>query len=186
MLVVLVGPPGAGKGTQSQRLAEYLRIPHCSTGDMFRDACQRKTKLGLQAIEYMQSGRLVPDSLVEELVMERLSQDDCRSGCVLDGFPRTVPQAKHFDLWASQNYLPVSIVVAIEVDEQTLLDRLADRGRQDDDRQVVHERFRQYEELTVPLLDYYRGEGILSMVDGVGGLDEVYERIQQAIEATRS
>jgi len=186
MLVVLVGPPGAGKGTQSQRLAEYLGIPHCSTGDLFRDACQRQTELGLQAIEYMQSGRLVPDSLVEKLVVERLSEADCQNGCVLDGFPRTLPQARQFDQWASQNYLPVSVVVAIEVDEQTLLDRLADRGRQDDDRQVVHERFRQYEELTVPLLDYYRGQGILRMVDGVGGLDEVYERIQQTIEATRT
>lgn len=186
MLVVLVGPPGAGKGTQSQRLAKYLEIPHCSTGDLFRDACQRQTELGLQAIEYMQSGRLVPDSLVEKLVMERLGQGDCRNGCVLDGFPRTVPQARQFDTWASQNYLPVSVVVAIDVDEQTLLDRLAERGRQDDDQQVVHERFRQYEELTVPLLDYYRGQSILRMVDGVGGPDEVYERIQQTIEAART
>ena len=185
MLVVLIGPPGAGKGTQSQRLAAHLGIPHCSTGDMFRDACQRQTELGLQAIEFMQSGRLVPDSLVEKLVWERLSQDDCRDGCVLDGFPRTVPQARQFDAWASQNYMPVSVVLAIDVDEQTLLDRLADRGRQDDDRQVVHERFRQYEELTVPLLDYYLSQGILRLVNGVGGPDEVYERIQQTIEAAK-
>ena len=186
MLVVVMGPPGAGKGTQSIRLAELLRIPHCSTGDLFRDACQRDTDVGRKATEYLQSGRLVPDSLVEQLVMERLAEIDCRQGCVLDGFPRTVPQAEQFDRWVGQNYQPVSVVVAIEVDEQTLLDRLADRGRQDDDRAVVQERFRQYEALTLPLLEYYRGRGVLRSVDGVGDLDEVFKRVQQTIEDTKS
>ncbi len=186
MLVVFMGPPGAGKGTQSKRLAEQLGIPHCSTGDMFRDACQRHTDIGRKATEYLQSGRLVPDSLVEQLVVERLAEVDCRQGCVLDGFPRTVPQAEQFDRWAGQYYQPVSVVVAIEVDEQTLLDRLADRGRQDDDRVVVQERFRQYEALTLPLLEYYRGRGVLRSVDGVGDLDEVFKRIQQTIEDTKS
>lgn len=186
MLVVLVGPPGAGKGTQAQRLAQHLGIPHCSTGDLFRDACQRQTALGLQAIEYMQSGRLVPDSLVEQLVVERLQQADYRNGCVLDGFPRTVPQAKLLDHWVKQNYMPVSVVVAMEVDQQTLLKRLADRGRQDDDQQVVLERLRQYEKLTIPLLEYYREQGILKVIDGVGEIDEVFDRICRTVDATES
>jgi adenylate kinase len=118
--------------------------------------------------------------------MERLAEIDCRQGCVLDGFPRTVPQAEQFDRWVGQNYQPVSVVVAIEVGEQTLLDRLADRGRQDDDRVVVQERFRQYEALTLPLLEYYRGRGVLRSVDGVGDLDEVFKRVQQTIEDTKS
>lgn len=182
MLVVFLGPPGAGKGTQSQRLAAQLGIPHCSTGDMFRNACQKQTELGQTVTEYLQSGRLVPDSLVGQLVAERLSEKDCLQGCVLDGFPRTVPQAEQFDSWAAQSYRPISMVVAIEVDEQTLLDRLAERGRQDDDREVVLERFRQYEALTLPLLDYYRNRGILKPVDGVGSMDEVYQRIEQVVE----
>ena len=186
MLVVFVGPPGAGKGTQSRRLAEQLGIPHCSTGDMFRDACQRQTDIGQKAAEYMQSGRLVPDSLVGQLVVERLAEADCRQGCVLDGFPRTMPQAEQFDRWAGQNYQPVSVVVAIQVDEQTLLDRLAGRGRQDDDCDVVQERFRQYEALTLPLLEYYRGRGVLRFVDGAGDMDEVFKQIQQTIEDTKS
>lgn len=186
MLVVFVGPPGAGKGTQSRRLAEQLGVPHCSTGDMFRDVCQQQTDIGQKATEYMQSGRLVPDSLVEQLVVERLTELDCQRGCVLDGFPRTVSQAEQFDRWAGKNYQPVSVVVAIQVDEQTLLDRLAGRGRQDDEYQVVRERIRQYEALTLPVLEYYRGRGILKFVDGVGELDEVFNRIQQIVEETKS
>lgn len=186
MLVVLVGPPGAGKGTQAVRLAEFLEVPHCSTGELFRDACERKTELGLQAVEYMQSGRLVPDSLVEELVAERLSRRDCRSGCVLDGFPRTVSQARQFDRWATENYRPVTAVVAIDVDEGTLLKRLADRGRHDDARDVVLERFRQYEALTKPLLDYYQEQGILDVIDGVGSLDEVFHRIAKVVAAKQT
>lgn len=186
MLVVLVGPPGAGKGTQAKRLAKHLEIPHCSTGDMFREACQRKTKLGLEATEYMQSGRLVPDPLVAELVEEQLTELDCQHGCVLDGFPRTTAQAEQFDGWAVENYMPVSVAVVIEVDEETLVKRLADRGRQDDDCDVIQERFRQYNALTLPLLEYYRDRGVLKLIDGVGDLDEVFARIQQATDITES
>jgi adenylate kinase len=123
---------------------------------------------------------------VEQLVVERLQQADCRNGCVLDGFPRTVPQAQQLDLWASRNYMPVSVVVAMEVDQQSLLKRLADRGRQDDDRQVVLERLQQYKKLTVPLLDYYREQGILRIIDGVGEIDEVYDRICSAVDAVKT
>jgi len=186
MLVVFVGPPGAGKGTQSKRLADHLGVPHCSTGDMFREACEQETEVGLKASEYMQSGRLVPDLVVAQLVHERLAVEDCQQGCVLDGFPRTLPQAKQFDQWVTQNYQPVSAVVAIQVDEETLLDRLAGRGRQDDDREVIKERFRQFDALTLPLLEYYRSRGVLKMVDGIGEFDEVFQRILQAINDSNS
>ena len=186
MLVVFVGPPGAGKGTQSKRLAELLGIAHCSTGDMFRDACDRQTEVGRKASEYMNAGRLVPDSVVGQLVEERLTENDCQQGCVLDGFPRTMPQAKQFDLWAAQNYRPVSAVIAIQVDEETLFDRLQGRGRQDDSREVIKERFRQFDALTVPLLEYYRSRDVLKMIDGVGDFDEVFQRIRQAIEEVKN
>ena len=163
------------------RLAEHLGVPHCSTGDMFRDACQRQTEVGREASQYMQAGKLVPDSVVERIVAERLAQSDCQQGCVLDGFPRTLPQAEGFDRWTKANELPISLVLEIQVDEQTLLERLADRGRQDDDREVVQQRFQEYQELTLPLLDYYRNQGILKSVNGVGSLDEVFQRIRQTI-----
>jgi adenylate kinase len=186
MLVIFVGPPGAGKGTQSKRLAEHWGIPHCSTGDMFREACLKQTDLGKKASKYMKSGRLVPDEVVGQLIQERLVDDDCQQGCVLDGFPRTMPQAKQFDQWVGQSYQPVSAVIAIHVDEETLLDRLAGRGRKDDDREVIKERFRQFDALTVPLLEYYRSRSVLKMVDGIGDFDEVFQRIEQAVEENSS
>ncbi len=134
----------------------------------------------------MHSGRLVPDPMVAEVVEERLTEPDCRHGCVLDGFPRTTAQAEQFDDWAAKSYLPVSVAVVIEVDEETLFGRLADRGRQDDDREVIHERFRQYESLTMPLLEYYSEHDILKCIDGVGDMDEVFQRILQAVENTES
>lgn len=181
MLLILVGPPGAGKGTQSARLAEYLGVPHCSTGEMFREACQRGSEVGQQAQEYMDSGRLVPDSLVEKLVEQRLIQEDCRGGCVLDGFPRTLVQAQDFDKWCEANYRAVGRVIELRVKEETLLARLDARGRADDNREVARERLRQYEELTRPLVDYYTAQGVLETVDGIGDVAEVFQRITAAI-----
>ena len=185
MLVVLVGPPGAGKGTQAERLARHLNVLHCSTGDMFREATKQQTAVGREASEYMQAGKLVPDSVVQRIVVERLAREDCQPGCVLDGFPRTLKQAEEFDLWAPDNYRPIDLVVEIQVDEQTLLSRLAGRGRQDDDEEVISQRFQEYERLTLPLLDYYQNRGILKVVDGVGTMDEVWEKIRQVIDQAR-
>ena len=183
MLVIFVGPPGAGKGTQSVRLAKYLGVPHCSTGEMFRQACLADTEIGHQANEYMQSGRLVPDALVQTIVAERLVQPDCKDGCVMDGFPRTLVQAQAFDTWCKDNYLPVSKVIEFQVDEQTLLSRLDGRGRADDAAEVVKERLRQYRELTMPLLDYYRKQGVLATVSGIGEMDDVFGSIKAALES---
>ncbi len=182
MLVIFVGPPGAGKGTQSVRLAEYLAVPHCSTGEMFRQACLADSEIGHQANEYMQAGRLVPDSMVQTIVAKRLTEPDCKNGCVMDGFPRTLIQAQAFDDWCKEHYLPVTKVIEFQVDEETLLSRLDGRGRADDDQEVVKKRFSQYRELTMPLLDYYRAQGVLATVSGIGEMDEVFARITAALE----
>lgn len=186
MRIVFMGPPGAGKGTQSLRLAEHLQIPKLSTGDMLREAVAQKTEVGVQADEYMVQGRLVPDELVERIVFERLSEPDCENGSIIDGFPRTVPQAEALDDWLVANQGPLSIVLQIFVPLDELLRRLAGRGREDDQRAIVAERLKQFEELTRPLLDYYRGRGILHKIDGVGKTDEVFDRIMSAVEAAES
>jgi len=181
MHIIFIGPPGAGKGTQSVRLAKHLQVPHLSTGDMLRKACQQKSEIGILAAEAMGSGQLVSDELVEQVVIERLKQPDCRNGCILDGFPRTVPQADALDRWLAKQGQALLVALALQVDQKILLDRLSSRGRQDDDRGTVIERLRQYDRLTHPLLDYYRQHSILQGVDGIGSEDEVFARIQEII-----
>ena len=181
MQIVFIGPPGAGKGTQAVRLAEHLGVPHLSTGEMLREACQQQTELGRQVAETMQLGQLVSDDLVQEIICLRLEEPDCKSGCIFDGFPRNQPQAEVLDRWLSEQQKPLSFVLEIQVDQDELLQRLASRGRQDDERETVLERLRQYSELTRPLLDYYRQRGILQCVDGSGTPDEVFGRIQAIV-----
>jgi len=181
MQIVFIGPPGAGKGTQSVRLAEHLKVPHLSTGEMLREACQKKSSVGIQAAEAMDSGQLVSDKLVEELVFERLSQPDCSKGYILDGFPRTVPQADAFDRWLAKRGRPLSAALVLQVDQEELLERLSSRGRQDDDRETVVERLEQYDRLTRPLLDYYCQRSILQGIEGSGSQDEVFGRIQKVV-----
>jgi len=182
MQIIFIGPPGAGKGTQSVHLAEYLGVPHLSTGEMLREACQKKTDIGVQAAEAMKSGQLVSDELVDQIVFQRLAEPDCQSGCVLDGFPRTEPQAVAFDQWLAQQNRQVSAVVEIQVSVEELLERVAERGRQDDNKEIVRERLTQYDELTRPLLEYYRSQGILKVVDGLGTPEEVFARIQAIVD----
>lgn len=183
MRIVFMGPPGAGKGTQSLRLAEKLQIPKLATGDMLREVVAQETEIGQQAAEYMSQGRLVPDELVEHIVFERLKDQDCANGSIIDGFPRTVPQAKALDAWFSMHQKPLGVVLQIYVPLDELLRRLAGRGREDDQRIIVAERLKQFDELTRPLLDYYRDRGILHRIDGVGHTDEVFNRIMAAVEA---
>jgi adenylate kinase len=183
MRIVFMGPPGAGKGTQSLRLAEQLQIPKLSTGDMLRAVVAQKTEVGLRADEYMVQGHLVPDELVERIVFERLSEPDCENGSIIDGFPRTVPQAVALDEWLGEHQEPLGVVIQIFVPLDELLRRLAGRGREDDHRAIVAERLKQFDELTRPLLEYYRDRGILHKIDGVGKTDEVFDRIMAAVEA---
>lgn len=181
MRIIFLGPPGAGKGTQAVRVARELGVPHLSTGDMLREAIRRETPLGRQAAEHMNFGRLVPKELVEALVEERIARPDCAAGYVLDGYPRTVEQAEDFDRMHADQESQLDATVYLAVPYDVLLSRLAGRGREDDGEEVVRERLRQYDELTRPLVDHYRGQGVLREVDGLGTPDEVFQRIVAAI-----
>jgi len=182
MRLVFIGPPGAGKGTQAARLAEKLGIPQLSTGDMFRQAIRLGSEVGHQADEFLRSGQLVPDGLVEQIVFERLTEPDCQSGFILDGFPRTEPQATNLDSWLVERSLLLTAVLELRVPREELLQRLAERGRKDDDRNVVEQRLQQYDRLTLPLLTYYRQRGILQDIDGLGSADDVFARVVQIVD----
>ena len=183
MRIVLIGPPGAGKGTQSALMAEKFQIPHLSTGDILRAACADKSKVGRQADRYMEQGRLVPDALVEEIVFEELKRPACENGYILDGFPRTVPQAKAFDEWLGKRGNSLSLVLEFRVTEEVLLERLADRGRADDAREIVHQRLQQYNDLTRPLIKYYQDHGNHHVIHGGrGSAEEVFATIQKIVD----
>jgi adenylate kinase len=172
--IVLLGPPGAGKGTQAQKLAEKLGIPHISTGELFRDNISKATELGLEAKKYLDSGDLVPATLTNRLVDDRLNDADAADGFILDGFPRSVEQAEALkDMLAARN-TKLDAVLEFRVSEQELLDRLKSRGRADDTEDVILNRMKVYRDETAPLLDYYQAE--LKTVDAIGSLDEVFAR----------
>jgi len=183
--MLLLGPPGAGKGTQALRLVEKLGIPQISTGDMLRGAVAAATSIGRQAQKYMDRGKLVPDSVVIGVAEERLAQDDAQSGFVLDGFPRTAAQAEALDALLARMGTNLDRCVALVVDEDSLVTRLLGRaqieGRSDDSEETIRTRMNVYREQTAPLVDYYRKRGILVEVDGVGSVEEVAKRIEEAL-----
>jgi len=181
MNLILLGPPGAGKGTQGHRLSERYNIPEISTGDMLRAAVQQGTALGQEAQRYMDRGALVPDEVIIGIVRERLGQDDTKAGFLLDGFPRTVPQAEALSQLAEAQLCSIEHVISIEVPEQELLQRLAGRrqveGRHDDTAEAVRHRLEVYHRDTAPLIAYYRQRGLLRSIPGVGTVDEIFQRI---------
>jgi adenylate kinase len=185
MRIVFVGPPGAGKGTQAQRLKDYLKLVHLSTGDMLREANQAGTPLGKQAASYFQIGKLVPDHVVIGIVSDRLANKDCAGGCLFDGFPRTVSQAKELDAMLAEQSMPLDMVVSLQIPHDEVYQRLASRGRPDDNVETIQERLEQYHSLTEPLAEYYRGQGILRTIDGTGTPEQVFERIKKVVQAAK-
>lgn len=182
MRIVFVGPPGAGKGTQSARLIQYLKVPHLSTGDMLRAARKEQTRIGQMATRYMEAGELVPDPIILQLVGERLAQPDCRNGYLFDGFPRTLGQAKSLDQFLAERNTPLDLVLELRVPEELLFERLAGRARADDAPSIIRARLKSFRDQTQPLLDYYQAANRLAVIDGCGTTDEVFDRIQAAIE----
>ncbi len=179
--IVFLGPPGSGKGTQAHRLKEYLGIAHLSTGEMLRRAEEAGTELGHEAADYMLHGQLVPDEVVVGIISHRLFEKDCERGCLLDGFPRTVPQAEALDRMLAERNSPLDLVIALDVPEDHLMQRLLSRGRLDDDEETIRERFRQYHDRTQPLLDYYSKRGVLRQINADGSPDEVFDQIRSTL-----
>lgn len=181
MFVVFIGPPGAGKGTQAQRLVELLKIPHVSTGDLLRQAISQGTELGLRAQTYMQAGALVPDELVLGIIGERLDDPQLSHGCLFDGFPRNVEQAAALDRLLQQRGTPLNLVLELRVDSEELIRRMLARKRPDDTPETIAQRLEVYQNQTAPVLKYYQKLGLLVSVDGSGTPEEVFERIRQAV-----
>lgn len=185
MRIVFIGPPGAGKGTQSTRVAKRLGLVHLSTGEVLRQSRDAGEPLGLAAAELLDRGHLVDDQVVVPLVAQRLAADDCNTGYLFDGFPRTLPQAQALDVLLSERGAPLDLAVEFVIPQEELLARLTKRGRSDDREQTVRERLRIYAATTRPLADYYRQRGILAPIDAVGAMDEVFDRLTRAIEDRR-
>jgi adenylate kinase len=211
MRIILLGPPGAGKGTQADRIAERFGVPHVATGDILRFAVQWETEIGLRAKEYMEAGELVPDDIVLELLRRRLSEDDAQKGFILDGFPRNPAQADALEANLKDIGHSLDSVVSLEVADEVIIGRLSSRWscptcgraynrkpdeggvcprdgmklfqRKDDRPDVIQKRLDVFHAQTQPLIEYYEMRGLLVHVDGVGELDEVEQRIANALES---
>ena len=213
MRIILLGPPGAGKGTQAKDLVNKYGIPQISTGDILRKNLAEKTPLGLEAKKFMDKGELVPDSVVVGIVKERLKEADCKPGYILDGFPRTVPQAEALDAALADMKTPLDKVLSIEVPDEELVKRLSGRRtcrscqegyhvmfkkpkaegkcdkcggelyqRDDDKEEAIMNRLKVYQSSTAPLIDYYKGKGLLSSINGVGAMGDILKRMVTALE----
>jgi len=210
--VVLLGPPGAGKGTQAKLLQEEFAACQISTGDILRQAVAQQTPLGQEAAQYINRGALVPDDVIVNLVAERLKQKDCEKGFILDGFPRTIAQAESLDAILKRMNLSLNGVLSVQVPEQVIIERLAGRRtckscgalshvvfnppkkagvcdrcggelfqRDDDREETIAHRLKVYESQTAPLADYYRERGLLRAIDGVGAIDQIRTRVNEAL-----
>lgn len=180
--LILLGPPGAGKGTQAKILSDYCSGPHISTGDILRAAVADKTDLGQKAEDYMNAGELVPDELILNLIRSRLSHTDAQSGWVLDGFPRNVAQAEFLDHLLDEMDQPCDFVINLDVPDEVIIARLLNRGRQDDSETVVRHRLDVYRHQTEPLIDFYRNRQRLVSVDGNQEMAAVNADLRQVVE----
>jgi adenylate kinase len=191
MRLILLGPPGAGKGTQAQRLAAKHKIIQLSTGDMLREAVKSGTPIGRKVQDIIAHGRLAPDDVVVDIVGQRIAEPDARNGFILDGFPRTVPQAAALDRILKARGLALDAVVELQMDEAALIKRIENRIaemkargetlRDDDNADVLHTRLKAYREQTAPVIAYYRKEGVLRTVNGMAGIPEVAAAIDQGL-----
>jgi adenylate kinase len=186
MKILLLGPQGSGKGTQAKRISAEYGIPHIATGDILRDAIARETPLGLEVKPVVESGRLVSDELMTALIRERLEAEDTRAGFVLDGFPRTLPQAEALDEMLREIGRELSIVFELQIPDEVCIDRLlrraAEEGRKDDTPEVIARRLEIYHRETEPLIEHYRTQGIVVGVQADATVNEVFAQIQQALE----
>jgi len=210
MRLVLVGPPGAGKGTQAQFLAAHYSIPHISTGDIFRANLKASTPLGLQAKGYMDSGQLVPDEVTNEMVKDRLTHDDTANGFLLDGFPRNTVQAEVLRTYLAEKNIPLDAVLELAIDNEIIIKRLSSRRtckecgapaspelaqcascggqlyqREDDKEEVIAKRLSVYKEQTAPIVDFYRNAGLLITISAVGEVAEITEHSITALSNVR-
>jgi len=185
MRIVLLGPPGSGKGTQAALLVEQLEVPHISTGAILRDATKKGTQLGLQAKALTDKGELVPDNVMSELLEERLGSDDVDNGFILDGYPRNLAQASSLEALLERLEKPIDQAILIDIDDDQIIKRIARRaleeGRADDTEETVRNRLRVYAEQTAPVADFYAERGLLTKVLGEGSRNEIFQRLLSII-----
>ena len=183
--LLIVGPPGAGKGTQAVRVAEELSIPAISTGDIFRANVSGQTELGVLAKSYMDKGEYVPDSVTNDMVRSRLAEDDAQDGFLLDGYPRTLDQVEALDGMLAELGTPLDLVLLLVVEQEEVVQRLvargAEQGRSDDTEETIRRRLEVYAEQTAPLIDVYEQRGLVRRVDGMASIDEVTAALREAL-----
>ena len=190
MNIILFGPPGAGKGTQAQRIVDRHGVVQLSTGDMLRAAIAAGSELGLKAKSLMDEGKLVPDDVIIGMIADRMNDEDCKNGVILDGFPRTIAQAKALDAMFAAGHNQLDQVIEIQVDEAALFARIENRAaepgdaRSDDTAEVLEQRLKVYHENTAPVLPYYRDKGQLNIVDGMQPIEEVAAQIESLLSAS--
>ncbi|HYW35631.1 MAG TPA: adenylate kinase [Balneolaceae bacterium] len=184
MRIIIFGPPGAGKGTQAELIKKHYGIPHLSTGDIFRTAIKNETELGKQVKSVLDSGELVSDETVVALVREELSKPDYDEGYILDGFPRTENQAEAYDAFLEEQNESLYAFILLRVPQEVLIERILNRGegRSDDTEEKVKKRLEVFWDETLPVQEYYQKQGLVEEVDGVGSVEEIFERIKSALE----